>query len=183
MGLGVFATNFIPRGTIIYAYDRLEHAILPAEYVAMPEVMRSAVDTYSYIAPDGARILSWDSAKYVNHRCESNTLSTGWGFEIAVEDILPGQEITDDYGLFNLESPMRLSCGCAACRRFVRADDFDRCSDTWDARVRAALVSLTRVPQPLWVLLDVSTRYELAAFLEDGEGYRSVTALRRQAVA
>jgi hypothetical protein len=183
MGLGVFATQFIPRGTIVYAFDPLEHMIAPEKFATMPEVIRTAVDIYSYIGPDGTRILSWDSAKYVNHRCECNTLSTGWGFEIAVDDILPGQEVTDDYGLFNLERPMVLACACAACRQIVRSDDFERCAHLWDARVRSAMADLNEVPQPLWDLLDEQTRRELEQFLDGSGAYRSVSLLRRQSVA
>ena len=183
MGLGLFATQFIPRGTIVYAFDPLEHMIGPEQFATMPEVIRTAVDIYSYIGPDGTRILSWDSAKYVNHRCECNTLSTGWGFEIAVADILPGEEVTDDYGLFNLERPMVLSCGCAECRQMVRSDDFERWAHVWDAKVRSSLSDLTAVPQPLWELLDEQTRREVEQFLDGNGDYRSVNLLRRQSVA
>ena len=179
MGVGVFATEFIPRGTIVYVRDPLEKPISTAEFMQLPPVLRRVVDVYSYIDPDGTRVLSWDLAKYVNHRCECNTLSTGWGFEIAVEDIFAGDEITDDYGLFNLEEPMPLACGCVHCRGFVLPDDFQRCGAKWDARVQSALPSIPLVNQPLWELVDTETKSQLDIYLAGSGDYRSVRSLQR----
>ena len=72
---------------------------------------------YSYSDENGVHILSWDNAKYVNHRCDCNTIATGYGFAIAIRDIWNGQEISEEYGLFNLDRVIPLACGCTQCRK------------------------------------------------------------------
>jgi uncharacterized protein len=102
VGCGVFATAFIPKGTIVYVKDFMELTITPEQYEKLPHVLQEKVEKYSYIENQGNRIVSWDHGKYVNHCCDCNTISTGYGFEIAIRDIHPGEEITDEYGLFNV---------------------------------------------------------------------------------
>ena len=93
IGYGVFATEFIPEGTIVYMIDGLEQIIKPSEYAEHCPDIRSVIDKYAYIDEKGNRIVSWDFAKYVNHCCNCNTISTGYGFEIAIRDIQKGEEI------------------------------------------------------------------------------------------
>lgn len=38
----------------------------------------------------------------VNHSCEAPCLGSGYEFEIAVRALLPGEELTDDYGTHQL---------------------------------------------------------------------------------
>jgi hypothetical protein len=102
-GWGVFATAFIPRGTIVYVQDALDIVITVDSPLLTDPRYRQWVDKYSVIEPNGNRVMCWDIAKYVNHCCHYNTLSTGYGFEIAVRDIYTDEELTDDYGLFNLQ--------------------------------------------------------------------------------
>jgi len=178
VGHGVFATRPIPRGTLVYVKDDLEITLSPADYAALGPQLRQVADRYSYIDPLGNRIISWDLAKYVNHSCECNSMSTGWGFEIALRDIEAGEEITDEYGLFNIEEPMILACGCKKCRGILQPDDIERHARGWDRRVRTALDSVRAVDQPLYGLLDDVTRTDLERYL-DGQGrYRSVRSLR-----
>ncbi len=178
VGYGVFATQFIPAGTITYVKDTLEVIVSPADYTRHNDAVRAAVDKYSYIDEHGNRIVSWDFAKYVNHSCDANTMSTGYGFEVALRDIAPGEQITDEYGIFNLEEEMQLYCGCHNCRGHIRPDDFDRYYEDWDARIRKALPSLQNVDQPLMPFVDDETRARLDQYLANPESYRSVYALR-----
>ena len=90
IGFGVFATALIPKGAIVYIKDPLEIEIGDDDpRLRDPEMLR-IIERYSYIEPGGTRILSWDLAKYMNHSCDPNTISTGYGFEIALRDIQPG---------------------------------------------------------------------------------------------
>jgi hypothetical protein len=114
----------------------------------------------------------------VNHCCHCNVQSTGYGFEIAIRDIQAGEELTDDYGAFNVESDMDLICHYADCRKKVRASDLDEYGAEWDRTVRRALEDLHKVPQPLNMFLDENTVRELERYLETGEGYVSVKSLR-----
>lgn len=179
VGFGVFATRPIPRGTLVYVKDSLEIVLGEREYLALARPLREIADRYSYIDPSGDRILSWDLAKYVNHRCDCNSMSTGWGFEIALRDIEAGEEITDEYGLLNVPEPMALACGCRRCRMVLHPDDGWRLYRNWDRRVRRALGFVPRVDQPLLRFVDAATRRDLEAYLRGERPYRSVRTLLR----
>lgn len=183
IGYGVFATRRIPRGTITYVRDDLEIELTPRQFERLDESHRRIVERYSYIDPRGRRVVSWDHAKYVNHRCECNTMSTGYGFEIALRDIEAGEEITDEYGLFNLSEPMSVDCGCRQCRKVVRPGDITRLAAAWDRQVITALTALPGVEQPLWHLVDRRTRRALEGYLAGRLPYRSVAMLARAADA
>jgi hypothetical protein len=177
VGYGVFATESIPQGTIVYAKDLLEIEIPHHSQLLDDDLYRELIEKYSYIEPGGNRVVSWDIAKYVNHSCDSNSLSSGYGFEVAIRDIAAGEQLTDDYGMFNIEHAMACCCGSAGCRGIIRAGDFASRVAVWDRRVRAALRRLDRVAQPLAGVVDSATMSELRRFLDDPRHYRSVVVL------
>jgi hypothetical protein len=178
VGYGVFATQLIPEGTITYVKDSLEMVITPTDFLLHGPEMQTMIEKYSYIDEHGNRIVSWDFAKYVNHCCQCNTISTGYGFEMAIRDILPGEQITDEYGIFNLTYEMPLQCQEPQCRKLIRPSDFEEYYLSWDRKIQHALPRLFAVEQPLLPLLDAGVREELDAFYEHPERYRSVYALR-----
>ena len=178
IGVGVFATAPIPKGTLVYVKDALDIEISADQLAHLEPVSRKLAEKYAYIDERGVYIVSWDHAKYVNHRCACNTISTGYGFEIALRDIPSGEEITDDYGLFNISAPFAVSCGCSHCRHVVQASDIDRYADAWDAQVRDALPFVRAVSQPLWELIDPATLAALDGYLTGQQPYRSVRALK-----
>jgi len=182
VGYGVFATEFIPRGTITYVEDELEVRITETQFLSFAPPIRAVLDKYSYIDANGVRIMSWDFAKYVNHSCGFNSISTGYGFEIAVRDIHPGEELTDEYGIFNLEYPMDCYCGSPNCRHKVNPADFDTYYKDWDRMIQSALVEVRNVAQPLWSLLDPELEGMVDAFLRNHDDYRSVYVMRRPSV-
>lgn len=102
----------------------------------------------------------------------------GYGFEIAIHDIDAGEEITDEYGLLNLQEPMVVNCGCSDCRGVVDPADAERYAPKWDAAIIAALARVRQVPQPLWHLLDRHASRALQGFLYGKLPYRSVGVLR-----
>lgn len=152
-GLGVVATAFIPRGTVVWVRDALDRTLSPADAARLPAPLRSALDRYSYVDRDGDRVLCWDHARYVNHSCRPNCLSPGWEFEIAVRDVEEGEQLTDDYGCLNLIEPLRCACASADCRGRVDGQDFARLWQTWDEALQATLPLLRSVAQPLWELI------------------------------
>ncbi|TNF98367.1 MAG: SET domain-containing protein-lysine N-methyltransferase [Gammaproteobacteria bacterium] len=154
VGYGVFAKKPIPHGTIVYVKDELEITLTGEQVGELTGALKDIVEKYAYIDSAGKYVVSWDNAKYVNHSCNFNTIRTGYGFEIAIRDIHSGEEITDDYGLFKLSSPMRINCGCRNCRGIVMPDDAGRYADQWDAIVAEALVHMQDVPQPLIQFMD-----------------------------
>ena len=180
IGYGVFATAPIVRGTIVYVKDSLEIELTQRQFNKLDDIHRQIAEKYSYIDHRGVRIISWDHAKYVNHRCDCNTISTGYGFEIALRDIRVGEEITDEYGLFNIPFVMPVHCGCPDCRKMLLPTDIDEYHARWDGWVQEALQHMTRVDQPLWDLLDAETQNELQQYLQDRQSYRSVATLKWQ---
>ncbi len=178
IGYGVFAKKLIPIGTITYVKDSLEIQIAPTDFLLFSSEMQTYIEKYSYIDEQGVRIISWDFAKYVNHCCKCNTISTGYGFEMAIRDIFPGEHITDEYGLFNISRPFPLSCGNSDCRKVVAPEDVDHYYQEWDEKIKYALVKLFDVDQPLLPLIDEITRKQLDAFFINPDSYKSVYALK-----
>jgi hypothetical protein len=181
VGYGVFATENIPEGTIVYVKDSLELVVSPTDYLLHCEEVKEAIEKYSYIDQSGNRVISWDFAKYVNHCCNCNTISTGYGFEIAIRDILKGEQITDEYGIFNLTCEMVVSCGLEGCRKKITPQDFDNYYNEWDQKIRKSIVHIFEVEQPLMSFIEESTRKELDAFFMEPEAYKSVYALKNKA--
>lgn len=178
IGYGVFAAAPIPKGTITYVKDDLELCITPRKAAQLRPGLQDQVEKYSYRDSRGTMIVSWDIAKYVNHSCNANTMSTGWGFEIALRDIETGEEITDEYGLFNMDYSFPLSCAEPNCRRMIYPDDIDTYGAAWDAQVQAALSGFPLAEQPLLEFIDRRTLSSLMRYLNTGRGYRSVRLLK-----
>ena len=117
IGYGVFATQDIPKGTILWALDPLDQMIDQAKAKAMKDPSESVLRRYSWVNGNGDRILCWDFGRFMNHSCEPNSVGPGkLEFEIAVRDIKAGEEVVCDYGSFNLEEPLDCACGSPQCR-------------------------------------------------------------------
>jgi hypothetical protein len=78
-------------------------------------------------------------------------------FEIAVRDIAPGEELTDDYGTLNLDEPFQCPCRAPRCRGQVMPDDPLRHAAEWDRLIADAFPEIARVEQPLWDLVEEKT--------------------------
>lgn len=180
IGSGVFATADIPKGTIVYVKDPLEIEVQPEDFEQMDPAYQSIVNWFSYIDDRGVRIVSWDIAKYVNHSCEPNSISTGYGFEIATRDIAAGEQITDEYGIFNLPHPLDCCCGSPRCRGRISHEDWSRYGRVWDRRAKEALRSFAKVAQPLVQFMDPQVYQELMHYLHTGRKYRSLLGLQIQ---
>lgn len=154
IGYGLFATRDIPRGTITWVGDPLDQILSEENYKALPAQLQSLAHKYSYLNGRGERILCWDHGRFVNHSCAAACLSPGFDFEIAVRDILAGEQITDDYGTLNLEESFECRCGESGCRGTVRPDDPLRHAEEWDTLIAAAFPLIADVAQPLWSLVN-----------------------------
>lgn len=154
IGYGVFATRDIPKGTIIWALDPLDQIIEHGKAKALKDPVDAQLKRYSWVNGSGDRILCWDFGRFMNHSCEPNSVGPGkLEFEIAVRDIKAGEEVTCDYGTFNLEEPLTCACGSVHCRGQIVPEDFDRLAPILDQRVRAAFRDIEKVQQPLWPLV------------------------------
>ena len=174
IGMGVFATAFIPKGSITYIFDEME-LIYPQDHPLLKDSKYiDHINKYSYIDNSGNRILSWDIAKYMNHYCDFNSISTGYGFEIAIRDIEAGEQITDDYGTLNIENSMDCGCGKAGCRKKINPDDLLRYSDVWDQHIKDALKNFNNISQPLIKYMDDQLKEDLDIYLKTGKSYTSI---------
>ncbi|MEW5855327.1 MAG: SET domain-containing protein [Myxococcota bacterium] len=162
IGYGVVATRLIPRGTITWVRCQLDRTITPAQAASMPPIYQAILDKYAFTDGRGDLVLCWDLARFINHSCEATCLAPGYEFEVAVRDIHPGEELTDDYGALNLDFSFTCHCGSPVCRRTVRPDDMLRQADTWDTRIREVFPLISGVEQPLWDVVTAADKERVA---------------------
>lgn len=173
IGYGLFATRPIPRGTITWALDAFDRVITPDEAQRLGSVYAPILDKYSYRNRQGAYVLCWDFGRYVNHSFNSNCLSTGYDFEIAVRDIEAGEELTNDYGYLNLERPFKARPE-SSTREYVYPDDLLHYYKEWDMLVAASFPNLLRVEQPLMPLIPVALQQEIREIIDGGRPIPSI---------
>jgi uncharacterized protein len=152
IGYGVVATEFIPAGTITWVLDKLDREFKPEDVQAMHSIYQNILDTYTYRNNKGNFVLCWDNGRYVNHSFKSNCLSTAYDFEIAIQDIHPGEQLTDDYGYLNIPYPFK-AVDEGTERKVVYPDDLLRYSGIWDKKIQAVFSNIITNKQPLKVLL------------------------------
>lgn len=153
MGFGVFATKFIPKGTITWALDELDQVLESSEVKKLDEYRKKIVNKYSYRNQDGKYILCWDLGRYVNHSFHANCLGTAFEFEVAIRDIYPGEQLTDDYGTLNIDVPFECLEEEGTDRRIVYPDDLLKYHEEWDQKVIKAMKHFYDVEQPLLHLI------------------------------
>jgi len=153
-GFGVVATSFIPKGTITWSADPLDQVFSPDEVHNMKPFFRNFIDKYTYRDNAGNYILCWDHARFVNHSYHSNCMSTAYNFELAIRDIYPGEELTDDYGYLNVSEPFFAQPEAGSDRTAVMPDDLLHYHKLWDAQLKSAFLRFNLVDQPLSDLID-----------------------------
>jgi hypothetical protein len=154
IGFGVVATRLIPKGTITWVQDELDQVFTAQRLSGLGPMFADVLGKYSFVNGRGEYVLCWDLARYVNHSCAPTCLSAGYNFEIAVRDIQPGEELTDDYATLNLEGSFECRCRTRQCRSTVREADIYAHADRWDAIAREAFPLIAGRPQPLWALVE-----------------------------
>ncbi len=152
IGYGVVAKEFIPAGTITWALDELDREFTPAQVKKMDSMYQNILETYCYRNNKGNLVLCWDYGRYVNHSFKSNCLSTAYDFEIAIRDINPGEELTDDYGYLNVTEPFK-GINEGTRRKTVYPDDLLKHYKTWDKKLIQNFPKIITVAQPLMPLI------------------------------
>lgn len=152
IGYGVVATSFIPAGTITWVLDELDREFKPAEINSMKTIYQSILDKYAFRNKDGNFILCWDHGRYVNHSFNSNCLTTAYDFEVAIRDIYPGEQLTDDYGYLNVTEPFR-GIDEGTKRKVVYPDDLLKYYKVWNKKLRKVFGKISRLEQPLKSLI------------------------------
>ncbi|MFC0878326.1 SET domain-containing protein [Saccharicrinis sp. FJH2] len=152
IGYGVVATKTIPAGTIIWVHDKLDREFTLQEIQNMEPVYQSVILNYTFRNNKGNYIFCWDNGRFINHSFKSNCLSTAYDFEIAIRDIQPGEELTDDYGYLNIVEPFR-AANEGTKRKMVYPDDLLRYHRTWDKKIAKVFNKITKLDQPLKPLI------------------------------
>lgn len=148
IGYGVVATSFIPAGTITWVLDKLDREFSPDEIISMEAIYQRVLDKYAFRNKDGNFILCWDHGRYVNHSFNSNCLTTAYNFEVAIRDIYPGEQLTDDYGYLNVTEPFR-GIDEGTERKVVYPDDLLRYYKVWNKKLREVFSQISYLDQPL----------------------------------
>ncbi len=161
IGSGIFASRPIPRGTIVWVQDRFDRVFTEAEVRQFEPVYQEILERYCFRNREGFWIFCWDLTRYINHSFNANCIATPYGCELAVRNIASGEQLTNDYGFFNIIEPFDCSPEVGSDRTRVLPDDLLRYADQWDAKLNAAYPDLVRVEQPLLHLLGATERLEL----------------------
>ena len=148
VGYGVVAKKFIPKGTITWVQDDLDQVFSPEALQKINPIMHEYLETYCFMNGRGEKVLCWDIAKFVNHSFNPSCMSTAYDFEIAIRDIHPGEQLTDDYGYLNVSEPFEAEDEGTE-RKIVYPDDILTHHEVWDKAILDNLENIQRVPQPL----------------------------------
>jgi len=176
IGYGVVAKKIIPKGTITWVQDELDQIYTPKQVGKMEKLSQQMIDKYTFRNNKGNFVLCWDLAKYVNHSFKSNCLSTAYDFEIAVRDILPGEELTDDYGYLNITEAFEAKDE-GAVRTTVYPDDLLHFHKEWDADLEEAFAHFDKVEQPLKDLISAEIQDKMKSILKGQEKMDSILNL------
>jgi SET domain-containing protein len=102
-GLGVFAEEDIPEGTVLWRFEPvLDRLIHEEDLRGLPDHLVDFIEIYSEYFPElGVLVLSGDNDRYTNHSDDPNTevvLPNGPEAHVrARRTIAAGEEITCDY--------------------------------------------------------------------------------------
>jgi hypothetical protein len=152
MGYGVVATAFIPKGTIIWVKDDLDQTFSPERVRTFHPSIQEYLESYTFTNRHGEKVFCWDDAKYMNHSFNHSCCATAYDFEIAIKDIAEGDELTDDYGYFNVKEAFYPKDEGTA-RKVVYPDDLLHLYKQWDALILENAPHALKVPQPLLHLI------------------------------
>ena len=103
-GLGLFAAEDIPAGTLIARWEPVFGATFTDEERAKLHPMASAfLHRYGWRAAEGRWVLDLDDSRFMNHSDSPNMVVNADGVftSRAARDIAAGEELTEDYRQFD----------------------------------------------------------------------------------
>lgn len=107
-GIGLFAAEFIAKGTQVWIYREGFDVCVPDGYPEqLPEPAKTFFLKYAYQNPDTKQyVLCSDDARFFNHADAPNVEciydeNGAYIADVAVRDIQPGEELTIDYREFD----------------------------------------------------------------------------------
>lgn len=173
IGYGVVATEFIPAGTIIWVLDKLDREFTSKQFQSMSLSYKNILDTYTFRNNKGNYVLCWDNGRFINHSFNSNCLTTAYDFEIAIKDIQVGDQLTDDYGYLNIQSPFR-GIDEGTKRKIVYPNDLVKYHKIWDKKINQVFHKIAHHSQPLQEFISISTWSKINKIIKDGKKIDSI---------
>jgi len=97
-GIGLFADEFIPKGTVTWQYDEhIEPSFSIEQFESFSELVKEHILIHGYFDHTTQRyVLCIDNQAFINHSNTPNIESTP-DADIAAQDIHPGEELTCNY--------------------------------------------------------------------------------------
>lgn len=104
-GLGLFADQDIPKGFILWEFNKIVDVTIPVEKLEyLIKVEKDYIKKYAYREGDNL-ILCSDDDKYINHSDTPNVLDIfderNFSVSVAARDIKAGEELLCDYSTFD----------------------------------------------------------------------------------
>lgn len=110
-GIGHFAAEDIPKGTVISRYEKgFDIFVTKERYQTLTGPVQAFFDHYGYWSDElGGYVCSADNHRFTNHSSSPNVGTIGAkegndGDDVALRDIKTGEELTVDYRVFG-ENP------------------------------------------------------------------------------
>lgn len=97
-GIGLYADQFIPKGTVTWQYDAdIEPSFTLEKFSSFSEYVKEHILIHGYYDHSISRyILCVDNQAFINHSSNPNIDSTP-DADVASRDIQPGEELTCNY--------------------------------------------------------------------------------------
>ena len=106
-GIGVFADQFIPKGTLVQKFIAgVDVEITPEQFAVLSDIVKGTILHYAYRHKKARNyILPSDDVRFLNHSENPNLISTDSREEIdiASRDIQKGEELTANYRDFDAD--------------------------------------------------------------------------------
>lgn len=111
-GFGLFADQFIPKGTVTWEYDTtFDPAFSKKQIDKLPEVDKDYLIKYAYLDKNLNKfVLCSDNQRYINHSEDKNkrNIKSTITKDVAIKDIKKGEELLCDYRGFDSDYFKRL---------------------------------------------------------------------------
>lgn len=108
-GLGIFADEKIPKGTVVWKFDaRFDLFFEPSEVERMETLQKEFILKYAYLSSQSGKfVFCIDDARFMNHSATHSNLDTVFfegepeSRDIASRDIAHGEELLINYRSFD----------------------------------------------------------------------------------
>lgn len=102
-GIGVFAAEDIPKGTILWEFNPLFDSIIREDEITdLPRHIQKWLYYHSWQDADGHYRVGIDNDKFINHSLDPNSRFSKESYTwAALRDIKKGEELTEDYTEFS----------------------------------------------------------------------------------